>query len=290
MFNFSGTGGIWRRSAIDKAGGWQHDTLTEDLDLSYRAQLAGYRFIYRADVCTPAELPEDMSAFRAQQYRWAKGTVQTARKLLGRVISSDIRRGVRLEAAFHMLPHFAYPLTVLLTLVLLPALVFMPATSLRTLLLVDVPLCLGATGSLATFYSMAEVAQNRSAWHAIRKLPSIIALGAGLSPHLSFAVFDGLRSMAGEFVRTPKRGANQARYRQYAKLPLAELFLALVSASSVVAAIKTGHWLAAPFALLFCSGYSVVAALVIREQFLSAPAAAAELASSEAASEMANAA
>ena len=272
MFNFSGTGGIWRRRAIDAAGGWQHDTLTEDLDLSYRAQLAGYRFIYRADVCTPAELPEDMSAFRAQQYRWAKGTVQTARKLLGRVMNADLRRGARVEAAFHMLPHFAYPLTVMLTLVLLPALVFMPATSLRTLLLVDVPLCLGATGSLATFYSMAEVAQNRSAWSAIRKLPGIIALGAGLAPHLSLAVLDGLRSMAGEFVRTPKRGANQGRYRQYAKLPIFEVLLALVSASSVVAAIQTGHWLAAPFASLFCFGYSSVAVLVVREQFLPAPA------------------
>ncbi|MFZ5894251.1 MAG: glycosyltransferase [Myxococcota bacterium] len=274
MFNFSGTGGIWRRRAIDAAGGWQHDTLTEDLDLSYRAQLAGYRFVYRADVCTPAELPEDMSAFRAQQYRWAKGTVQTARKLLATVLQSEIRLGARIEAAFHMLPHFAYPLTVMLTLVLLPALVFMPATSLRTLLLVDVPLCLGATGSLATFYSMAEVAQNRSAWQAIRKLPGIIALGAGLAPHLSLAVFDGLRSMAGEFVRTPKRGANGARYRQYAKLPLGELFLAAISAASVIAAIQTGHWLAAPFASLFCAGYSSVAFLVIREQFASGAAAA----------------
>ena len=290
MFNFSGTGGIWRRAAIDAAGGWEHDTLTEDLDLSYRAQLAGYRFIYRADVCTPAELPEDMSAFRAQQYRWAKGTVQTARKLLGRVLHSDIRPGARVEAAFHMLPHFAYPLTVLLTLVLLPALVFMPATSLRTLLLVDVPLCLGATGSLATFYSMAEVAQNRSAWQAIKKLPGIIALGAGLAPHLSMAVLDGLRSMAGEFVRTPKRGANQGRYRQYAKLPLGELFLALVSAASVLAAIATGHWLAAPFASLFCIGYSSVAILVIREQFVPAQAAPAISSESEAADEMARAA
>ncbi|MGC4092175.1 MAG: glycosyltransferase [Polyangiaceae bacterium] len=292
MFNFSGTGGIWRRRAIDMAGGWQHDTLTEDLDLSYRAQLAGYRFIYRADVCTPAELPEDMSAFRAQQYRWAKGTVQTARKLLGRVLRSDVRRGARIEAAFHMLPHFAYPLTVLLTLVLLPALVFMPATSMRTLLLVDVPLCMGATGSLATFYSMAEVAQGRSAWHAIRKLPGIIALGAGLAPHLSMAVLDGLRSMAGEFVRTPKRGADRSRYRQYAKLPLGEMFLALVSAASVVAAVATGHWLAAPFASLFCLGYGSVAFLVIREQFLGAPATVPALAegSDSAAGEMARAA
>jgi len=274
MFNFSGTGGIWRREAIHAAGGWQHDTLTEDLDLSYRAQLAGYRFVYRGDVATPAELPEEMSAFRAQQYRWAKGTVQTARKLLGTVLRSERRLTERVEAAFHMLPHFAYPMMVMLTLVLLPALIFLPATNMQTLLAVDLPLCIGATGSLASFYAVAETSQGRSAWNAIRKLPALIALGAGLAPHLSAAVWDGLRSMSGEFVRTPKRGAARGRYRQYSKLPLAEVFLALVSASSVVAALMTKHWLAAPFAALFCSGYSYVAALVIKEQFLLKPSAA----------------
>src|SRR5215207_8566702 len=110
FFNFNGTAGVWRRTAIDSAGGWQHDTLTEDLDLSYRAQLAGWRFVYRSDVLTPSELPEDMSAFRAQQFRWAKGTVQTARKLLGRVVSSKLSLSQRVEACFHMLPHFAYPM------------------------------------------------------------------------------------------------------------------------------------------------------------------------------------
>ena len=267
MFNFSGTGGAWRRQAIQDAGGWEHDTLTEDLDLSYRAQLAGWRFVYRGDVLTPAELPEDMSSFRAQQYRWAKGTVQTARKLLVRVAKSELTFAQRLEACFHMLPHMAYPMMVLLTLLLLPALVFMPASDVRTLLLIDLPLCIGATGSLATFYAMAEVAQGRSAWGAMKRLPALIALGAGLAPHLSSAVFDGMRSMAGEFVRTPKRGEQRGRYRQYAKLPMTEIALAAVCAGSVVASLETGHYFATPFAALFMSGYSYVAALVIQEQF-----------------------
>jgi Glycosyltransferase like family 2 len=267
MFNFSGTGGIWRRQAIQDAGGWEHDTLTEDLDLSYRAQLAGWRFVYRGDVLTPAELPEDMSSFRAQQYRWAKGTVQTARKLLLRVAKSELTLAQRVEACFHMLPHMAYPMMVLLTLLLLPALVFMPASDVRTLLLIDLPLCLGATGSLATFYAMAEIAQGRSAWGAMKRLPALIALGAGLAPHLSSAVFDGMRSMAGEFVRTPKRGEQRGRYRQYAKLPMTEIALAAVCAGSVVASLETGHYFATPFAALFMSGYSYVAALVIQEQF-----------------------
>jgi hypothetical protein len=267
MFNFSGTGGMWRRQAIKDAGGWEHDTLTEDLDLSYRAQLAGWRFVYRGDVLTPAELPEDMSSFRAQQYRWAKGTVQTARKLLLRVAKSELTLAQRIEACFHMLPHLAYPMMVLLTLLLLPALLLMPASDVRTLLLIDLPLCIGATGSLATFYAMAEAAQGRPAWGAIKRLPALIALGAGLAPHLSGAVFDGMRSMAGEFVRTPKRGEQRGRYRQYAKLPMTEIALAAVCAGSVVASLTTGHYFATPFAALFMSGYSYVAALVIQEQF-----------------------
>ena len=236
MFNFSGTGGMWRRQAID-------------------------------DVLTPAELPEDMSSFRAQQYRWAKGTVQTARKLLVRVAKSELTLAQRIEACFHMLPHMAYPMMVLLTLLLLPALVFMPASDVRTLLLIDLPLCIGATGSLATFYAMAEIAQGRSAWGAMKRLPALIALGAGLAPHLSSAVFDGMRSMAGEFVRTPKRGEQRGRYRQYAKLPLIEMALAAVCAGSVVASVETGHYFATPFAALFMSGYAYVATLVIQEQF-----------------------
>src|SRR3954463_10116637 len=112
FFNFNGTAGLWRKSCIAHAGGWQHDTLTEDLDLSYRAQLAGWKFVYRENVVTPAELPEDVSAFRAQQYRWAKGTVQTARKLMKRVMTSPLTFSQRIEAFFHLTPHFAYPLMV----------------------------------------------------------------------------------------------------------------------------------------------------------------------------------
>jgi cellulose synthase/poly-beta-1,6-N-acetylglucosamine synthase-like glycosyltransferase len=266
MFNFSGTGGIWRCAAIHDAGGWQHDTLTEDLDLSYRAQLKGWRFIYREDVVTPAELPAEMSAFRAQQYRWAKGTVQTARKLLVRVLSAKITMRQRIEACFHFTPHFAYPLMLLLSVLLLPALILLPATDTRTLLLIDLPLCMGTTGSLATFYSMAETAQGRSAWEALRRLPFLIALGAGLSPHLTRAVTDGMGSMAGEFVRTPKRGEAAGRYWQVARLPIVEIALGLVSLLSVVASIETKHWFATPFAFLFMVGYGSVAWLVASEQ------------------------
>ncbi len=267
-FNFSGTGGVWRRSAIDTAGGWQHDTLTEDLDLSYRAQLLGWKFVYRPDVVTPAELPEDMAAVCAQQFRWAKGTVQTARKLLPGIMRSNLSLRLRIEAAFHMLPHFAYPLMLVLSVLLLPALILMPATDLATLLVVDLPLCVSATGSLIIYYAVAERAQGRSVWRAIGAMPSVIALGAGLSPCLTRAVIEGLRTMAGEFVRTPKRGRDASRYQQSTKWPIAELFLGFLSGASVLAAVQTNHWLALPFAVLFMAGYFYVAFRLIAEQLL----------------------
>ncbi|MBK8258558.1 MAG: glycosyltransferase [Polyangiaceae bacterium] len=266
LFNFSGTGGMWRKEAIFSAGGWQHDTLTEDLDLSYRAQLAGWRFIYREDVVSPSELPEDISALRAQQYRWAKGTVQTARKLLRRVLKSDVSFSQKVEAVFHMTPHFAYPLLVLLSILILPALVLMPATSVRTMVLVDLPLCMATTGSLAAFYMLAESAQGRSRTGALAKLPLLIAVGTGLAPHLTGAVWEGLRFMAGEFVRTPKQGNNKNRYKAALQVPAAEAFLALWSAASVAASVWTGHYFATPFAVLFALGYGYVTVLLIAEQ------------------------
>lgn len=272
-FNFAGTGGMWRRAAIEAAGGWEHDTLTEDLDLSYRAQMAGYRFVYRPDVLTPSELPEDMSALRAQQHRWAKGTVQTARKLLPRVMKHrPLSLHQRIESGFHMLPHFAYPLMMMLSILLLPALVLLPATDVRTMMLIDLPLCFAATGSIGAFYATAEMAQGRSPWSALRRLPILIGLGAGMSPHLSRAVFSGMSQMAGEFVRTPKRGGHAGRYKAAAKLPLPELMLTVLCVVSVVAAIETGHWFAAPFAMLFSWGYGYVAFQLLREQFVPAPA------------------
>ncbi|HEY2513914.1 MAG TPA: glycosyltransferase [Polyangiaceae bacterium] len=284
LFNFSGTGGMWRKEAIWSSGGWQHDTLTEDLDLSYRAQLAGWRFIYRESVVTPAELPEDVSAFRAQQFRWAKGTVQTARKLLKRVMTAPLSPMQRIEAFFHLTPHFAYPLMVFLSVLLLPALILMPATNPRTMLMIDLPLCIGTTGSLAAFYTMAMTAQGRSRWSALKQLPALLALGAGLAPHLTKAVVEGLQSMAGEFVRTPKKGVAQGRYRARADIPMIEIGLCLVSLGSTVASVETGHWFATPFAMLFTFGYGYVASLVASEE-LARRSAASKLALAGAAPE-----
>ncbi len=269
IFNFAGTAGIWRKEAINAAGGWQHDTLTEDLDLSYRAHLAGWKFVYRENIVAPAELPEDVSAFRTQQFRWACGTVQTSRKLLKRIFRSNLSFGAKAEAFFHLTPHFAYPLTMVLSLLLLPMVIWLPGTDPRLLLLVDLPLFFGTTGSLAAFYIMAERAQGRRARDAMYVIPALIAVGVGLTPLITKALFRGYREFAGEFVRTPKKGeARTSRYRMtMAQLPIAEVLLALVSWSSVAASIATRHIVAAPFATLFACGYSYMALRILGEQF-----------------------
>jgi len=265
FFNFSGTGGIWRRAAIHDAGGWQHDTLTEDLDLSYRAQLSGWKFVYRPDVVSPAELPEDISAVRAQQYRWAKGTVQTARKLLRRVLTSKLSVTQRIEALFHLTPHFAYPLMVALSVLLLPVLLTVNVTNWQTALIFDLPLCMAPISSLAAFYMLAETAQGRSRWGALKLLPALIGLGAGLSPRLTMAVSEGLRTTAGEFVRTPKHGTDRWRYRMRMNLPITEMAFTLLGITNTVVAGLRGHWFALPFAGLFTFGYAYIAWLHLQE-------------------------
>ena len=160
FFNFNGTAGLWRRAAIDDAGGWQHDTLTEDLDLSYRAQMKGWRFVYLQDVVCPAEIPVEMNAFKSQQHRWAKGSIQTCQKLLPRILASDLPLHVKVESAFHLTANFAYPLMVLLSLLMFPAMVIRYNMGLYEMLIVDVPLFMGATMSVCSL--LPDRARGRS--------------------------------------------------------------------------------------------------------------------------------
>src|SRR5271170_154235 len=156
FFNFNGTAGIWRRSAIEEAGGWQHDTLTEDTDLSYRAQIAGWKFKYLQDVECPAELPIEMTAFKTQQARWAKGLIQTSKKILPRVWASDQPFRTKLEAFYHLTANLSYPLMVVLSVLLMPAMIIRFYQGWFQMLIIDMPLFLASTFSISTFYLVSQ--------------------------------------------------------------------------------------------------------------------------------------
>ncbi len=273
FFNFNGTAGIWRRSAIQDAGGWQHDTLTEDMDLSYRAQLRGWQFVYLPDVVSPAELPVEMNSFKSQQFRWAKGSIQVAKKLLPTILRSNVPFGVKLEAFFHLTNNFAYPLLFLLSLLLLPNLLVRTQHGLREVLLIDLPLFFGTTLSVCAFYitSQREIAP-RSWWRVIKSLPLMMSLGIGLCINQSRAVLEALFSReSGEFVRTPKHGVKARlekwtgkKYRAAKTIvPAIEVMTALYFAIALVLATFNGHYLSLPFLLLFFGGYAYVGMLSV---------------------------
>lgn len=263
FFNFNGTAGIWRRQAIIDAGGWHHDTLTEDLDLSYRAQLAGWRFLYRPRVAAPAELPVDINAFKGQQFRWAKGSIQTAKKLLPSILQSPISWYVKLEALAHLTNNLAYLFMLVLSVLVFPAMYLRRGTDPRILLVVDLPLFLGASGSVILFYILSQREVNPDWRREIRLIPALMGLGIGLSVNNARAVVSGLTRCGGTFERTPKyriEAASDAwsdkRYRVARDLWVeAERALAVYSCGCFVLAWQLEMWLSLPFLYLFLQGY-----------------------------------
>lgn len=263
FFNFNGTAGIWRRAAIDGAGGWEHDTLTEDLDLSYRAQLAGWRFVYRPDVVAPAEVPADLTAFKNQQQRWARGSAQVLRKLGPRLLRAPIPLRVRVEALAHLTGNIGYPLVLVLA-------VTMPmALELRGIFghLVHLLGFLICTGTVVAFYVASMGAAGRTRRERLLDVPAGLALGVGMSISQSLAVARGLFGGAGEFVRTPKRGDRGAFYRPAGRgLPGAELLVGAWIAWAIWHALALGRYGALPFLALFMWGFGWVGWRSVRER------------------------
>ncbi len=205
FFNFNGTAGVWRRAAIDDAGGWQHDTLTEDTDLSYRAQLRGWHFLYLPEIDCPSELPVEMNAFKAQQARWAKGLMQTAKKVLPRVLKSNVPTPVKAEAFFHLTANISYPLMVFLSIILLPAMIVRFYQGWFQVLFIDLPLFAASTCSISSFYLAAERAFYPKTWkRTFWFLPFVMAVGVGISVRNALAVLEAIFGIKSEFVRTPK--------------------------------------------------------------------------------------
>ena len=265
FFNFNGTAGIWRRQTIEESGGWEHDTLTEDTDLSYRAQMKGWEFVYLPDVVCPAELPVEMNGFKSQQFRWAKGLVQTGVKLLPRIFRSRLPWRIKTEAAFHLTANCSYPLMVLFCFILLPAMIVRFYQGWFQMLYIDLPLFLAATMSVSSFYMISQRELHpQSWWKAFKYLPFMMSVGIGLSVSNTRAVLEALFGIKTSFKRTPKYcvrssgDVNLARVKYRGKsgyTPYFELMLGLYFAFSVLYAFSNENYPTLPFLLLFVVGF-----------------------------------
>jgi len=274
FFNFNGTSGVWRRVAIVDAGGWQHDTLTEDLDLSYRAQLRGWRFLFLPDVTTPAEVPVEMNAFKSQQFRWAKGSIQTCRKLLPLILMSDLPLKVKTEAFFHLTANFNYLLMVVLSLLMFPAMYFRYSMGWNEMLLIDVPLFMAATMSVLRFYFIAQREVYPDWRSRLKYLPAVMAIGIGLAVNNSRAVIEALLDKPSEFTRTSKYGIEHRedgwqhkKYHQSMPVqPFVEVALGLYFTFTVFYALQHDIYGTLPFLMLFQFGFLYTGLLSIFQQ------------------------
>lgn len=264
FFNFNGTAGMWRRKTIGEAGGWQHDTLTEDTDLSYRAQMVGWKFKYLQDVECPAELPIEMTAFKTQQARWAKGLIQTGKKILPRVMKSDQPWHTKLEAWYHLTANLSYPLMIVLSVLLMPAMIIRSWQGWLQMILIDLPLFMASTMSISSFYLVSQKELFPKSWFkTFLYLPFLMALGVGLTITNTKAVMEALFGVQSAFARTPKYRVNKKGEKSQAKkyrkrlgiIPWIELAIGCYFALTVWYAFTTENYFTMPFLILFVFGY-----------------------------------
>ena len=264
FFNFNGTAGMWRKQSIIDAGGWEHDTLTEDLDLSYRAQMKGWEFVFLSDFAVPAELPVEMNSFKAQQYRWAKGSIQTGKKILPKILRSSLPMRIKMEAFFHLSANIAYPLMIVLGLLLFPALIIRFHQGWFELFILDLPLFTLATLSVSSFYLVSQKQVSKNWKSRLKYLPLLMSVGIGLSVSNSKAVLEALFGIDSSFVRTPKFCIQNIRdnwkikrYRsRVGFLPLMETALGLYFALMIAYSLDIQIYGTIPFLVLFMVGYS----------------------------------
>ena len=264
FFNFNGTAGMWRREAISDAGGWQHDTLTEDTDLSYRSQMAGWKFKYLPDIECPAELPIEMTAFKTQQARWAKGLIQTSIKVLPMMFRSNVPRRIKIEAVYHLTANMSYPLMVIMTALLIPAMIVRFYQGWFQMLLIDFPLFTASTLSIAVFYVVSQRILFPKNWlKTFLYLPILMALGIGLTVTNAKAVMEALFGIKSAFARTPKYSvakkgekSKAGKYRKRLLLtPWVELAIGCYFALAIAYTFTNNNFFTAPFLVLFVLGY-----------------------------------
>jgi cellulose synthase/poly-beta-1,6-N-acetylglucosamine synthase-like glycosyltransferase len=266
FFNFNGTAGILRKAMIADAGGWQHDTLTEDSDLSYRAQLKGWRFVYIPGLHCPSELPVEMHGFQVQQSRWAKGLTQCARKLLPSILKAKLPWRVKAEAFLHLTPNISYPLMIVISALMLPVMIVRFYMGWLQVVFLDVPLIVASFVSISAFYVIAQRELYPKNWkRSVMLLPMLMAVGVALTIINTRAVLEALFGVQTGFVRTPKyaiegtqpmRRTTQKKYRgRSGWLPYAELAFGTYFLGMVAFAIESANYLSIPFLGLFVGGY-----------------------------------
>ena len=265
FFNFNGTAGILRKRMIADAGGWQHDTLTEDSDLSYRAQLKGWRFVYLPGLDCPSELPVEMHGFQVQQSRWAKGLTQVAKKLLPAILKADIPWRQKVEAFLHLTPNISYPLMIVVSALMLPVMIVRFYMGVWEMVFIDLPLIAASFWSISLFYVVAQRELYPKNWkRSVLMLPMLMAVGVGLTIINTRAVLEALFGVQTGFARTPKYAiAGGADEPGEQEVPAPQRMAALhrdrrghaTSSAMIVFAIETLNFFAIPFLVLFVCGY-----------------------------------
>jgi cellulose synthase/poly-beta-1,6-N-acetylglucosamine synthase-like glycosyltransferase len=272
FFNFNGTAGIWRRRAIEMSGGWQHDTLTEDTDLSFRAQLMGWKFVYLLDEESPAEIPVEINAFKAQQRRWAKGVMQVGLKLYPRIWLAPLPLRVKLEMFFRLTGNISYPLMIIASLLQFPLLLVRYNQPFYHLMILDLPLLFFSSISVVLFYGTAVWYLDEKRAPRMLHLPLVMALGIGLAFSNTRAVLEALFGVKSDFIRTPKyRVENTAdatwKRKKYRRkrglLPLLELGFAVYFMLAIVYAARLHMWGTIPFLLLFFFGFGYMGVMSV---------------------------
>lgn len=264
FFNFNGTAGILRRKMIDDAGGWQSDTLTEDTDLSYRAQLKGWRFAYLPGLDCPSELPVDMHGFQVQQSRWAKGLTQTALKILPSVFRARLPWRVKVEAVLHLTPNISYPLMLVVSALMLPVMIVRFYMGAFQMVFLDLPLIMASFWSISAFYIVAYRELYPKHWkRSIFLLPMLMAVGVALTIINTRAVLEALLGIRSAFVRTPKYALEgrtvNLEHKKYPRksgwLPYIEIAVGSYFLYMISFAIDTYNYFSIPFLALFTVGY-----------------------------------
>ena len=273
FINFNGTAGVWRKATIEDAGNWHSDTLAEDLDLSYRAQLKGWKFVFLNDVTSPAELPADINSLKTQQFRWTKGAVETAKKLLPKVWGSSLPLKIKLECTVHLTSNIVFPFIILVAFLNVPLVILKNTTSGYDMYFSIMSIFVLASISTFMFYMYAQRAIHLDWRRRLLLFPVFMAGSMGLAVNNSRAVFEALIGKKTEFKRTPKyrivENNDDWKKKKYVQkkiswIVVAEVLLALYFVAGIITSISYLEIAAVPFQLMFLMGFGTVGAMSLR--------------------------